>query len=89
MAVLLLPVVRLNRALVPSAVLLLGYPPSGGGLTACTASGRTKQPSISGIRKRARHDDDDVAVFLNSIGFIVEILSEVDVEFKRGTVPGD
>src|SRR5262249_49174710 len=45
-AVLLTPVVRLNRAFCPSAVLLPGYPPSGGGLTACTAGKRPKQMSM-------------------------------------------
>ena len=43
-AVLAEPVVRLNRAFCPSAVLKLGYAPSGGGLTACVNSESAKQP---------------------------------------------
>lgn len=42
-AVLYVPVVRLKSAFCPSAVLPPGYPPSGGGLTACAFGNRPKQ----------------------------------------------
>src|SRR5207244_13417793 len=45
-----MPVVQLKRALLPSAVLPPGQPPSGDGLTACAVRGRATQTSDSMIR---------------------------------------
>ena len=49
-AVLYVPLVRLNRAFCPSAVLPPGYPPSGGGTTACAFGKRPKQTKANVIR---------------------------------------
>ena len=48
------PEVRLKRALVPSAVLLPGWPPSGAGVTAWDVVESAKQVSASEIRNKAR-----------------------------------
>ena len=48
-AVLPLPFVRLKSASVPSAVLKLGYPPSGAGTTACAAG------ESFGLRRDCHH----------------------------------
>jgi len=50
-AVLLVPVVRLKRALVPSAVLPPGYPPSGGGggRSACVIGASPKQAKTTRV----------------------------------------
>src|SRR4029078_3549741 len=52
-AVLPAPAVRFLRALVPSAVVKLGYPPSGGGTTACTLWQMAKEPSVKIISSAA------------------------------------
>jgi hypothetical protein len=46
-AVFQIPLVRLNRALVPSAVFPFAYPPSGAGTTACALGESAKQMSVN------------------------------------------
>ena len=61
--VLYVPVVRLKSAFGPSAVLPPGYPPSGGGLTACADI--SNEQAISGIKNnRFRKFVDRVVVFM-------------------------
>jgi hypothetical protein len=45
------PVVRNLRAFWPSAVVKFGYPPSGGGLTACAISQSAKQANARGVKR--------------------------------------
>src|SRR6185437_356463 len=63
-AVFHVPLVRLKRAFCPSAVLPPGYPPSGGGLTACVFWTSAKQPSRSNARNRTQFIDS-VGVFMS------------------------
>ena len=48
-AVFQIPLVRLNRALVPSAVFPFAYPPSGAGTTACALGESAKQMSANAM----------------------------------------
>src|SRR5438477_12027906 len=65
-AVLKPPVVRLRSALCPSAVFPPGYPPSGGGLTACTCGKNAKQAMTNGIRH-----SDGVALLICFFGIMI------------------
>src|SRR2546430_355758 len=69
MAVLLKPVIRLKSACSPSAVFWLGYPPSGGGSTACAVGESAKQASTKGMRRNARKGEQFIK-FLNGIVFV-------------------
>ena len=55
------PLVRLKRASVPSAVFPPGYPPSGGGITAC-ATGMSARPIIASVMM----ESDRMLVFMDA-----------------------
>jgi hypothetical protein len=84
------PVVRLKRASSPSAVLLPGYPPSGGGMTP-KAFGASESPKqTSGMRnKPCRKDHGFIEFVLNGavvfIRFFFIFLSLVVVYFVLST----
>src|SRR6202043_269915 len=60
-----MPLVRPNRAFVPSAVLLPALPPSGGWLTpkAFGVGASAKQQSASGMKRRPRRKGDRLIKF--------------------------
>ncbi len=77
-AVLNVPPVRLSKAFCPSAVLFPGYPPSGGGLSACILSARTKptnasarEMSTAGKPRTVRSELLDVVTLFMAIVFFL------------------
>src|SRR5207245_1523280 len=52
-------VVVRNRESSPSAVLKLGYPPSGGGRIACICGANAKHTRMSGTRRKPRHNGSE------------------------------
>src|SRR5581483_583558 len=60
------PVVRLKRAWSPSAVLKLGKPPSGGGLTASSMGQSAKQPRAKAIGIKPGQESNRTTEMLSS-----------------------
>src|SRR5215472_18851147 len=61
-AVFATPAVRLLRALSPSAVVKLGYPPSGGGTTACACVNSARQARV--IKNKRGAGITEISVFM-------------------------
>jgi hypothetical protein len=77
-AVLSIPLVRLKRAFVPSAVFSPGYPPSGGGLTAWALKESARDTSVSRTRIKLLGRDNRLSTFLAGITTVARKL-EIDM----------